>query len=168
MLTENPLDLSQLAYLCGGPRRAALTTLLTLIQHRAIAISPARRVTVLSPTASNELERAVLDAVPATGLDLDAVVDAIVRTPAMTELRASLIQRGLVNRWRLLTLRGRRMRRKVRDTERSGLPRVAVVGAEAIAEARIRQLFSGPTTEPTSDPSARPAMHPAADLRNAG
>jgi hypothetical protein len=147
MLTENPLDLGQIAYLCGGPRRAALTTLLTLIQHRAIAVAPGPGVATVDCSGSTELERAVLKAIPPGGVKLADLVDAVAQSAAMTELRTSLVRRGFLTRWRIPTLHGLRMRRHLRDTARSGLPRIAVVGPQAITDERLRGVFTG-TTRP--------------------
>lgn len=147
MLTENPLDLVQAAYLCGGPRRAVLVTLLTLIQEKTIAVSSARhRVRYVSGLPNNQLEQAVVDAVPEGGLQLAELVDRVATDEAMRELRESLVERGLLRSWRVAgrTLRGRRAYRQLRDNGRSGLDRVAAIGPEAITDTRLREIFTTP------------------------
>ncbi|TDO54975.1 uncharacterized protein (TIGR04222 family) [Kribbella sp. VKM Ac-2527] len=147
MLTENPLDLVQAAYLCGGPRRAVLVTLLTLIQDKTIAVSSARhRVRYVSGLPNNQLEQVVVDSVPEGGLQLAELVDRVVVDQAMRDLRASLVERGLLRRWRFAgrTLRGRQAHRQLRDDGRSGLARVAAVGPEAITDTRLRDIFTTP------------------------
>ena len=63
------LDLYEVAYLCGGPGRAALTAVVTLRQDGRIKISPARhRITITRDEASHPVERAVLDAAAWPGL----------------------------------------------------------------------------------------------------
>ncbi|WP_432943558.1 TIGR04222 domain-containing membrane protein [Kribbella sp. CA-253562] len=143
MLTENPLDLNQTAYLCGGRRRAALVAVLALCHDRVIGVT-GRQVTSRGADGSNQLERDVLSVIPPAGLQLDELLARVAVLPAMSELRASLVERGLISRWIpwLLTSRGRQVRRSLRE-HATGTFRVAAVGPRAIVAPELRRLFSG-------------------------
>ncbi|GAB3826789.1 TIGR04222 domain-containing membrane protein [Kribbella italica] len=143
MRTENPLDLNQTAYLCGGRRRAALVAVLALHDERVIGFA-GREVHALGPDGSNQLERAVLAALPAGGVPLPTLLTTVAGLPAMTELRASLVERGLMSRWfpGLLTQYGRQVRRSLRE-HAIGTYRVAALGPRAIVGPELRRLFTG-------------------------
>jgi hypothetical protein len=143
MRTENPLDLNQTAYLCGGRRRAALVAVLALHDARVIGFT-GRQVQALGPDGSNQLERAVLGALPAGGLPLPTLLTTVAALPAMTELGESLVERGLLSRWfpGLLTRYGRQVRRALRE-HAIGAYRVAATGPRAIVVPELRRLFSG-------------------------
>jgi len=158
MLVENSLDLNQTAYLCGGPRRAALTAILSLHQAGALSISAARhRVKTLPGDPVNELERTVLATIPEVGQLLGELIEAVAQSPAMNELRTSLAERGLLHRWQFLgqTARGRRLCRHLREVPPPGLEKVAVRGAAAISDAELRRVFTTP--DPVTVPM--PAAH---------
>ena len=68
MALVSELDVYEIAYLCGGAERAALAAVAAMQQDGRITISRTRhRVQVARRKASQPLERAVLDAVPAAG-----------------------------------------------------------------------------------------------------
>ncbi|HET6192876.1 MAG TPA: DUF1707 domain-containing protein, partial [Trebonia sp.] len=78
------LRLYEAAYLCGGPRRVALTAVVTMHQDGRIKISPARhRVVVIRDEASDPVERAVLDAAPWPGTGLGLVLDEVAGSAAV-------------------------------------------------------------------------------------
>ncbi|MEV6287978.1 TIGR04222 domain-containing membrane protein [Kribbella sp. NPDC051770] len=143
MRTENPLDLTQAAYLCGGRRRAALVAVLALRDDRVIGFT-GRQVQALGPDGSNQLERAVVAALPAGGLPLSTLLTTVAGLPAMAELKASLVERGLLSRWfpGRLTAFGRQVRRSLRE-HAIGTYRVAVAGPRAIVVPELRRLFEG-------------------------
>jgi hypothetical protein len=155
MLVENSLDLNQTAYLCGGPGRAALTAILSLHQAGALSISAARhRVKSLPGDPANELERTVLATIPEVGQLLGSLREVVAQSPAMNELRTSLVERGLLHRWQVLgqTARGRRLCRQLRELPPPGLHKVAVLGAAAISDADLRRTFTTPDPAPAPMP----------------
>ncbi|WP_344211437.1 TIGR04222 domain-containing membrane protein [Kribbella sancticallisti] len=136
------LQLGQTAYLCGGPRRVVLVTVLAMCQDGKLAISLARHwVQPGLGEAANDFESAVLDAVPEYGIVLGKLSDAVVQSQAMRELRASLVEQGLVRRWRFtgLTMLGRQLRRELQESP-VGLQAVAVQGVAAIPDAQLQPL----------------------------
>lgn len=161
------LQLGQTAYLCGGPRRVALVTILALCQAGKLSISlGVHRVKPGIGAAANDFEAAALEALPEYGMTLGVLSDALVRSQAMRDLRASLVEQGLVRGWRFggLTWLGRQLRRELAKSP-VGLQAIAVQGVAAIPNARIRTTFSTPDPvlprvpafpkSPASDPGYR-------------
>lgn len=140
------LQLGQTAYLCGGPRRVALVTILAMCQAGKLTISlGVHRVKPGVGIAANDFEAAALAAVPEYGMTLGVLTDVLVRSQAMRDLRDSLVEQGLVRGWRFggLTWLGRQLRREL-GTSSVGMQAIAVEGVAAIPNARIRSTFSTP------------------------
>jgi hypothetical protein len=124
------LQLDQTAYVCGGPKRVVLVTVLSMCGEGKLTISQdGDRVMPGWGDAANDFEAAVLETVPASGMPLDPIFDAVVRSEAMRELCASLVEQGLVRRWRFagLTSLGRQLRRQLAEAP-VGLRAIAVHG----------------------------------------
>lgn len=155
MTAGDELDLYETAYLVAGPPRVALVALVALCEERRVAVSTARhRVDALVREPADDMERAVLDAVPDAGRLLGKVLREVERSDAVADVRESLVERGLLSRLRWpgapgRTGEGRRERdRLVADASAKGLRAVAAGGAEAIADARLRRVFTTPDPEP--------------------
>ncbi len=81
---DRALGLYEVAYLCGGTKRVALTAVVTMHQDGRIKISPARnRVVVIRDEASDPVERAVLDAAPWPGTGLGLVLGEVAGSAAV-------------------------------------------------------------------------------------
>ena len=157
MPRANELSLHELSYLCGGPSRAVLTALVALYQadhlDLTLGATGSRVIKLVEPPADlDPLEQAVLDAIPAGGVELGSLLTTVARSRAVRQTRDLLVRRGFAGRWPLpgLTQAGRRVRREVRTTPPEGLRRVAAIGSEAIGDSWLRRIFSSPTrrTEP--------------------
>jgi uncharacterized protein (TIGR04222 family) len=140
------LQLAQTAYVCGGPRRVALVTILAMCQAGKLTISLGlHRVKPGTGAAANDFEAAVLAAVPEYGMTIGVLTDTLVHSLPMRELRVSLVEQGLVRGWRFggLTWLGRQLRRELAKSP-VGLQAIAVQGVAAIPNPRIRTTFSTP------------------------
>jgi uncharacterized protein (TIGR04222 family) len=138
------LQLAQTAYVCGGPRRVALVTILAMCQAGKLTISLGpHRVRPGTGAAANDFEAAALAAVPEYGMTIGVLSGTLIRSEPMRELRASLIEQGLVRGWRFggLTWLGRQLRRELAKSP-VGLQAIAVQGVAAIPNARMLQLFA--------------------------
>lgn len=139
----------EVAYLCGGPRQAALTAVVTMRQDKRIKISPARhRILVARDEASHPVERAVLDAVPWPGTGLGFVLDEVARSAAVQSAGDELRRRGLLGRHSHLTAAGRALRAELREKVPAGL-RIAVLGAGG-ADSELRKVLDAPDPPPGS------------------
>lgn len=128
------LQLAQTAYVCGGPRRVALVTILAMCQAGKLTISSGPdRVRPGTGAAANDFEAAALAAVPEYGMTLGALTDTMLRSQPMRELRASLVEQGLIRGWWFggLTWLGRQLRRELAKSP-VGLQAIAVQGVAAI------------------------------------
>ncbi|POM23651.1 hypothetical protein BTM25_48110 [Actinomadura rubteroloni] len=143
------------AYLCGGPERVAVAALVALADAGRIQVASGRhRVSVLVREAADPVEAAVLDAVPGTGRVLGAAVRDVAGSSAVAAVRDALRADGLLARHRLpglpaLTAKGRRLRKALAAAPPAGL-RVAVLGADAVADDRLRRTFTTPDPPPAS------------------
>ncbi|GGM55258.1 hypothetical protein GCM10012275_28000 [Longimycelium tulufanense] len=99
---ERPLDLYEVAYLSGGPRRVADTALTRLVDHDALRVSRHGRVhatgrVVTDPTGQVDAVDAhllALTAVPG-GVPADRLVTCLAASPAVDFLGRWLVERGL-------------------------------------------------------------------------
>lgn len=92
------LDLYQIAYVCGGPKRVVMVALVALLQDGRIKISPAlHRVNVVRRAPRDPVESAVLDAVPSAGKFLGPTVQAVASSPAVEEIGRTLRVARLVS-----------------------------------------------------------------------
>jgi len=152
------LDVYEIAYLCGGPRRVALAAVAAMAQDGRIKISRYRhRVQVVHRRAGQPAERAVLDAVPASGTVLGPLLEQVARSAAVRELIEGLRHGGLVGHHSLaghphLSAAGRAARKELEDsgTEAPGNRRVAVLGTAGITDAGLRGIFETPDPPPGS------------------
>jgi hypothetical protein len=123
------LDLYEVAYLCGGPERVALSAVVTMRRDGRIKISPARhRVQATTDDqASHPVERAVLDAAPWPGMGLGSVLDEVAGSAAVRSTGDQLCRRGLLGKHSHLTRAGRKLRDELEGEVPNGL-RIAVLG----------------------------------------
>jgi hypothetical protein len=143
------LDLYEVAYLCGGPRRVALTAVVTMRQDGRIKISPARhRIEVTRDEASHPVERAVLDAAPWPGMGLRVVLDEVAGSAAVHSAGDELRRRGLLGKHSHLTSAGRKMRDGLQDNVPEGL-RIAVLGTSGV-DSELRKVLDAPDPPPGS------------------
>ena len=97
MTSVSELDVYQVAYLCGGPQRVALAAVAAMAQDGRIKISRTRhRVQAVHRRAGQPVERAVLDAVPASGKVLGPLLEEVADSAAVQELIEGLRRGGLV------------------------------------------------------------------------
>ena len=143
------LRLYQAAYLCGGPRRVALTAVVMLHQDGRIKISPARhRIVIIRDEASDPVERAVLDAAPWPGKGLGVVLDVVAGSAAVDSAGDELRRRGLLGKHSHLTAAGRELRDELRDEVPEGL-RIAVLGTGGVGS-ELRKVLEAPDPPPGS------------------
>jgi hypothetical protein len=140
---ETAVDRYEAAYLCGGPRRVALTAVVTLHQDGRIKISPARhRVVVIRDEASDPVERAVLDAAPWPGMGLGFVLAEVAGSAAVDSAGDELRRRGLLGRHSHLTAAGRELRDELQENVAEDL-RIAVVGTSGV-DSGLRKVLEAP------------------------
>lgn len=156
MTSVSELDVYEIAYLCGGAERVALAAVVAMQQDGRITISRTRhRVHVARRKASQPVERAVLDAVPAAGKVLGQLLHDVAHSAAVQELTDGLRRDGLVGHHSLaghphLSAAGRKARTELEDSA-AKVPRerrVAVLGASGIADAGLRNIFETPDPAP--------------------
>lgn len=156
MTSVGELDVYEIAYLCGGSERVALAAVVAMQQDRRITISRTRhRVQVAHRGASQQIERAVLDALPEAGKVLGQLLHDVAHSAAVQELIDGLRRNGLVGHHSVaghphLSAAGRKARTELED---SGVkvPRerkVAVLGASGIGDAGLRDIFQTPDPPP--------------------
>ena len=156
MTSLSELDVYQVAYLCGGPQRVALAAVASMAQDGRIKISRTRhRVQAVRRRAGRPVERAVLDAVPASGKVLGPLIAEVADSAVVQELIEGLRRGGLVGRHSLaghphLSAAGRAARKELEDSgaEAPGERRVAVLGAAGITNAGLRGIFETPDPPP--------------------
>ena len=156
------LGLYEVAYLCGGPRRVALTAVVTMHQDGRIKISPARhRVVVVRDEASDPVERAVLDAAPWPGTGLGLVLGEVAGSAAAGSAGDELRRRGLQGRHSHLTAAGRELRDELQGNVPEGL-RIAVAGTSGV-DSGLRKVLEAPDPPPGSTlvPKRRDKGEPA-------
>ena len=143
------LKLYEVAYLCGGPRRVALTAVVMLHQDGRIKISPARhRIVIIRDEASDPVERAVLDAAPWPGKGLGVVLEEVAGSAAVDSAGGELRCRGLLGKLWRLTAAGRELRDELQDEVPEGL-RIAVLGTGAV-DSELRKVLEAPDPPPGS------------------
>jgi hypothetical protein len=141
------LDLYEVAYLCGGPERVALTAVVTMGRDGRIKISPARhRVQVARDQASHPVERAVLDAAPWPGTGLRSVLDEVANSAAVCSAGDQLRRRALLGKHSHLTRAGRKLRGELEGEVPEDL-RIAVLGPGDI-DGELRNALKGPHLPP--------------------
>jgi hypothetical protein len=143
------LRLYEAAYLCGGPRRVALTAVVTMHQEGRIKISPARhRVVVIREEATDSVERAVLDAAPWPGMGLGLVLDEVAASAAVASAGDELRRRGLLGKHSHPTAAGRELRDELQEQVPEGL-RIAVMGPSGV-DSGLRKVLEAPDLPPGS------------------
>ncbi len=158
MTSLGELDVYEVAFLCGGPRRVAVAAVAAMAQDGRIKISRTRhRVRVVHRRAGPLPERAVLDAVPASGKVLGLLLEEVAHSAAVHEVAGGLRNSGLVGRHSLaghvhLSAAGHAVRKGLEDSA-AGVPgelRVAVLGTAGITGAGLRGIFETPDPPPGS------------------
>jgi hypothetical protein len=156
MTSVSERDVYEIAYLCGGSERVALTAVAALARDGRIRISRTRhRVQVVHRRSGHPVERAVLDAVPDSGKVLGPLLADVGRSAAVTELIEGLRRGGLVGRHSLaghpyLSAEGRQARKELENSgaEARGDLRVAVLGSAGVADGALRDIFQSPDPPP--------------------
>ena len=164
------LDVYQVAYVCGGPQRVALAAVAGMAQDGRVKISRVRhRVQAVNRRAGQPVERAVLDAVPASGKVLGPLLEEVAHSAAVQELIEGLRRGGLVGHHSLaghphLSAAGRTARKELEDcgTEAPGERRVAVLGTAGITSAGLRAIFETPDPSPAGELAGRRTREDAA------
>jgi hypothetical protein len=164
------LDVYQVAYLCGGPQRVALAAVAVMAQDGRVKISRSRhRVQTVHRRTRHPVERAVLDAVPASGKVLGPLLEEVAHSAAVQELIEGLRHGGLVGHHSLaghphLSAAGRAARKELEDStaEAPGERRVAVLGTAGITSAGLCGIFETP------DPPAGGELAGRRTRKNAG
>jgi uncharacterized protein (TIGR04222 family) len=169
MTSVSELNVYEIAYLCGGAERVALAAVAAMQQDGRIAISRTRhRVQVARRSASQPVERAVLDAVPDVGKVLGQLLHDVAHSAAVQELIDGLRQDGLVGHHSLaghphLLAAGRKARKELENSDVT-VPRerrVAVLGTSGIADAGLRDIYETPDPPPGGE--LLPKTHKTAD-----
>jgi hypothetical protein len=156
MTPVTELDVYEIAYLCGGPERVALTAVTAMARDGRIRISRTRhRVQVVHRRGGHPAERAVLDAVPDSGKVLGPLLADVAHSAAVAELIEGLRRGGLVGHHSLaghphLSAAGRQARKELEDSVPvvRGDRRVAVLGSAGIADGALRDIFQSPDPPP--------------------
>lgn len=147
----------EIAYLCGGPERVAMTVLVRLAGDGQIRVSPDRhRVYAERREPRDPVEAAALKVVPKVGRVLGLTVLMIAASPAVEEVGRRLRAERLLPGSRVRALwqwgrvrRARRLRRALdRGLSQDALSRVAATGAAGIADHELRTIFETHTWEP--------------------
>jgi hypothetical protein len=143
------LSLYEVAYLCGGPERVALTAVVAMYQDGRVKISPARhRIVATRDEASHPVERAVLDAAPWPGTGLSMVLGEVAGSQAARSAGNELRRRGLLGRHSHPTAAGRELRDEFHGNVPEGL-RIAVLGTSG-ADSELRKVLEAPDPPPGS------------------
>jgi len=150
------LGLYETAYLCGGAQRVAVTAVVAMAEDGRLKISRTRhRVQVVRRSATQAVERAVLDAVPDSGRVLGPLLLQVADSAAVKELISGLRDAGLVGHHALaghphLSAEGRRTRKELEGSlaRTRGERRVAVLGIGGITDAGLRDAFESPDPPP--------------------
>ncbi len=159
MTTLSKLDVYQVAWLCGGPKRVALAAVAAMAQDGRIKISRTRhRVQVVHRPAGPPVERAVLDALSASGRVLGSLLDQVAHSAAVHKLIEGLRRDGLVGHHSLaghphLSAAGRAARKELEGSapRAPAARKVAVLGTVGIASAGLRAIFETPDPPPVGD-----------------
>lgn len=156
MPSVSELDIYQIAYLCGGAERVALTAAVAMQQDGRITISRTRhRVKIAHRKASQPVERAVLAALPDAGKVLGPLLHDVAHSAAVQELIDGLRRDGLAGHHSLaghphLSAAGRKARAELEESgvKVPGERRVAVLGTSGIADRGLRDIFETPDPPP--------------------
>ncbi|MFI6515768.1 TIGR04222 domain-containing membrane protein [Spirillospora sp. NPDC050679] len=175
---DEQLGTYEIAYLCGGPERAAQTVLLALHADRRIRVPRGtRRVEAVGRDGGaradggpdDVLQAIALAEIPPAGRPFGQLVRAVAGSPPVDGVAAALQEAGLLSRPLVgaprPTRRGRALRRRLHgDHDRlagrpdAPLARFAALGTAGIAEPLLREVFEAPCPKPE-----RRAPRPFAD-----
>ncbi|MBL3668528.1 TIGR04222 domain-containing membrane protein [Streptomyces sp. M2CJ-2] len=90
------LTLYEAAFLCGGPRRVADVTLVSMARRRRLLLARTGWATVVDPRGRDEMERSVIGAIGPEGQSLIAPVRAAAATAApVRDMADRLVRAGL-------------------------------------------------------------------------
>lgn len=148
-MADHPqLDVYELAYICGGPNRVVTVAVLALIDDEQIAISRAlHRVRIIRRAPRDEIESAVLDAIPDAGRPLGALTAAAADSDAVAEIGIALREQRVLPRflWQVgRIIHAHRLRRELRANPMGGIDRVAILGPVGIPDPALRKVFQTP------------------------
>lgn len=169
-MSEDGLNVYQIAYVCGGPARVAMVALVGLYEDGQVKIGRARhRVTVVAGDQSDPVRAAAVEAIPDAGRLLGSVLAEVARSGAVAEIRRTLRDGGLLPGSRITGLWPSPRLRAARGLRKrivAGLPgeaddprRVATMGSAGIGDAVLRQIFETPDPD-LEVPSVRPPNVP--------
>jgi uncharacterized protein (TIGR04222 family) len=131
----------EVAYLVGGPHRAALVTLVTLASDGRLEVAYKRQRVKLARTESTyPVEAAALDLLPAAGLSVGEFLARVAGTQAVADLEKDIHAKGQLRalRWFSPTYR------ELAANPGTGVRRVAVLGVPAIGDERLRDVLDHP------------------------
>lgn len=136
------------AYIVGGPQRVAMVAFVALLQDEQVKLSHAlHRVRVVRQAPRDDVEAAMLEAIPSAGRLLGSLLAVAAASDAVAQIGAVLHEQRVLARapWKLGTkIRAYGMRRRLRSSPRDGLNRVAVLGSAGIADAALRKALETP------------------------
>jgi uncharacterized protein (TIGR04222 family) len=157
MRDHTELDPYEIAYLCGGRGRVAMTVLVRLAENGQIRISSDRhRVHAVRRAPRDPVETEALEVIPDMGRVLGLTMLMIAASDAVEQVGQQLRADRLVPTSRIGALwqwgRVRHARRLRRGLDRAptldGLSRVAAIGAAGIADDELREIFETHVYEP--------------------
>jgi hypothetical protein len=178
-MTAPHLDVYDVAFLAGGPKRVVDTAIVELVRRGALRVHRPGQLATASLARRHAVEAAVLDAVGPTGhRSVEMVCWRLLGDERLLDIGRRLRDRGLVGRGVAARLPGGSRRltptragRKVlaRAGELPGIDaeilRVARGGRADLADARLRaSIFEPPDTEPVIPRSRRPKRWDSAEI----
>ncbi|MFD3442420.1 TIGR04222 domain-containing membrane protein [Streptomyces sp. NPDC058685] len=141
------LDVYDIAYLAGGPRRVVEVALVTLSERSAVTLRATRVRAAEGQTDGHRIERALLALCPRSRSTAD--VFAVLRAaPEVEEIAARLLAYGLLARsGRRPTATGRRSLEEARHGQ--ALPHYVFEGPAAVPDRRVRRAVGEASTVPS-------------------
>ena len=163
-MTAPPLDIYDVAFLAGGPKRAVDTAVVALVRSGRVRVHSPGQLATAELSRRHPVEAAVLDAVGPTGhRSVDTICWRLAEDDRLLDIGRRLHRAGLLGRLgtavsvlhgdrRTLapTRAGHRVLRELGDGPSLGDPeavRVALGGRAAMADAKLRSaIFERPLT----------------------
>ena len=173
-MTAPQLDIYDVAFLAGGPKRAVDTAVVALVRSGRVRIHSPGRLATANLSRRHPVEAAVLDAVGPMGhRSVETICWRLAEDDRLLDIGRRLHTAGLLGRLgaaasalhgdhRALapTRAGHRVLRELGDRPAIGDPeavRVALGGREAMADARLRSEIFEPPTRPCTRAATVPA-----------
>ncbi|MES4901737.1 MULTISPECIES: TIGR04222 domain-containing membrane protein [unclassified Streptomyces] len=143
--TAAPLTLNiyDIAYLAGGPRRVVQTALIALRERGAVRLAGSRvRALRAGKPADHPVERALIELCHPIGRRAESVATKVLTGPEVKAIGRRLASWGLLSRRRqLLTLAGRGELKSAK--EKGALPAYVFDGPAALPDGRLRSAVKG-------------------------